>query len=327
MARPTLRELARQLGLSYSTVSLALRGDPRLRAETVRRVQALARTTGYQSDPIVSEGLSRVRRKAFYRETVAWCCDLPRREMGWLHPLFDAAEERGKLLGYRVDFFHFESGDPKALARLSRIWQARGIRGVFLGPFLQRREKLAFPWESFIWVRIGDSLDRPILHRVGRDYESDLAYALERLTRLGYRRPGFLEVTPDKTIFSAPMLHGAWSYYDGKAGHPASPYFTCLPTEPGRLTRWLKQSRPDCLIVPGTLHKFSSTIRACVGNLPLVMLSAGGPEEESLFGFEANYGTIGQMALNFMHHLLLNGEYGIPRHIQTMLVASRATGG
>lgn len=46
-----MREIARALGLSIATVSRALASSPRVKAETVRRVQAKAAELGYQQDP------------------------------------------------------------------------------------------------------------------------------------------------------------------------------------------------------------------------------------------------------------------------------------
>ena len=42
MAAPTLRTLARQLGLSRTTISEALSGSPRVKADTAARVRAAA---------------------------------------------------------------------------------------------------------------------------------------------------------------------------------------------------------------------------------------------------------------------------------------------
>ncbi|MFP4189100.1 MAG: LacI family DNA-binding transcriptional regulator [Halobacteriales archaeon] len=48
--RPTLRTLARELGLSVTTVSRALKDGPEVRPETVARVKAAAEAAGYRPD-------------------------------------------------------------------------------------------------------------------------------------------------------------------------------------------------------------------------------------------------------------------------------------
>ena len=54
MARVTMAELARELGVSKNTVSLALRHDPQISTTTRERVQAAARRAGYTPDPVIA---------------------------------------------------------------------------------------------------------------------------------------------------------------------------------------------------------------------------------------------------------------------------------
>lgn len=322
MARPTLREIARQLDVSYSTVSLALRGDIRLRSETIQRIQTAARDLGYQSDPVVSEGLSRVRRKSFYRETLVWCCDRPKEEFTWASHLFASAEERARALGYAIDYATLDAESPKTLRRLAGIWKARGIRGVILAPFREYRDYLPFPWDDFVWVKIGDSLNRPKLHRVGRDYAVDLDRALEWLRQRGCRRPGFLQFTGTRTFFREPLLKAALSYYYQQKKSPKEPYLECPVTELRRLESWLKTARPDSLILSKLPASLPAKVRKRMDSYPTVLLSPAEAGHGDRLIFEAKYKAMGQLAINFMHHLMASREYGIPPQEQSMLVAS-----
>src|SRR5690606_34133998 len=144
----TLRHIAARLGVSVATVSRALREDPRVRPETARRVLAAVAATGYQPDPVVSAGMAKIRRRDFYRETLAWCGDCPRGEQPWVAPRFRAVEDYGARLGYGVEYYHFERPTPRALARLASIWWARGICGVLLGPLRAGHAELPFPWDG-----------------------------------------------------------------------------------------------------------------------------------------------------------------------------------
>src|SRR5258708_13082311 len=49
-----MAEIAQELGVASSTVSRALRGDPRISAEMRQRVETLAKNAGYQPNPLVS---------------------------------------------------------------------------------------------------------------------------------------------------------------------------------------------------------------------------------------------------------------------------------
>jgi len=59
---PTLRTLARALGLSRTTVSDALRGSPRVKSATVERVRAEAKAAGYERNPLTGAVMSQLRR-------------------------------------------------------------------------------------------------------------------------------------------------------------------------------------------------------------------------------------------------------------------------
>src|ERR1700736_5344251 len=52
--RPTIRDIARQTGFHYSTVSLALRDHPRSPEATKRTIREAAQGLGYQPDAMLS---------------------------------------------------------------------------------------------------------------------------------------------------------------------------------------------------------------------------------------------------------------------------------
>ncbi|MES1168893.1 MAG: LacI family DNA-binding transcriptional regulator, partial [Oleiharenicola lentus] len=62
MSAPTLRTLAKSLGLSRTTISDALRGSPRVKADTVRRVREAAKAAGYEHNPLTGAVMSQLRR-------------------------------------------------------------------------------------------------------------------------------------------------------------------------------------------------------------------------------------------------------------------------
>ena len=62
MSAPTLRTLAKTLGLSRTTISDALRGSPRVNVETVRRVREAAKAAGYEHNPLTGAVMSQLRR-------------------------------------------------------------------------------------------------------------------------------------------------------------------------------------------------------------------------------------------------------------------------
>jgi LacI family transcriptional regulator len=321
MSRPTLRTLAAALGLSPSTISLALRGDPRIRPGTIARARAAAASAGYHADPVVSEGLSRARRREFFRETIAWALDRARGDTPWLAPLFAAAEARAGLLGYRLEFIRL-SREPASLRRAARTWRARGVRGVILGPFAETWEEPGLPWDDFVWLSVGDSVAHPRLHRVGRDYALDIESAIEHLARRGLRRPGFVEERLVHHLFHQPMLRAALHHYHLRGERRAEAFIELesgAPVAPFR--SWLRRLRPDCLLLARPLRLASPDLEAATGDLPRVILSLEEADAHST-GFTPNYGPMGESAVNLLHRLVHHPARGVPRERQSALISS-----
>ena len=59
--RASIRDVARQAGVSHTTASLALRGDPRIPAGTRRRVVLAARQLDYRPHAVVADLMAQLR--------------------------------------------------------------------------------------------------------------------------------------------------------------------------------------------------------------------------------------------------------------------------
>lgn len=319
-----MRELARDLGLSAATVSLALRSDARITPETTARVKALAASRGYHADPVVAEGLSRARRHDFYRETVGWLLDRPQREQPWFEKLFSAAAESGRRLGYEIEYFAVDFSDEAALQRMARICKARGIRGLLLGPLEHAVTDPALPWQDFSWVTIGQSLTSPALHRVGRDYDKDIDCAVAYLRRRGCKRPAFLVDNTMDHLMGLPLLRAALVYYHKQAIKMPEPFYNVeMGARPSAFARWVKQNQPDGLVVGMSFMERADTLHQVIAHLPQVELS---PLGSALLAdqpkFVRDYSSMGHSAIGLLHRLIINEETGVLRNTQTVVVSS-----
>lgn len=317
-----MRTLAGELGVSVATVSLSLKDDARITAAVRERVKALAARRGYHADPVVAEGLSRARRRDFHRDTVAWLLDRRPEEQPWLERLFSAGAERGRVLGYRVEFWPLDVGDPVAVRRATRAWRARGIRGVVAGPFGRTLSDPPLPWDDFSWVAIGHSLISPALHRVGRDYDKDIAHALDRLHARGCRRPGFVDDPAVHHLMKLPLLRAALVYYHERFAEFPEPFCGVDPARPGAFADWYARSRPDSLVLGLGFKGRLPAIHDIVGHLPQVEISPPYENGNSPEGFIPNYAGMGGSAIGMLHRLLTENERGVPPHEQTVVVSS-----
>src|SRR6478736_1534541 len=110
-ARVSLRDVARKAGVSHTTVSLALRNDPRILPQTRRKILRLAETMGYQRNAILGDlmGYLRTLKTHAAQSTLGFLTAWSTRD-GWRqaanHRRFHAGvKARAAELGYKVDEF------------------------------------------------------------------------------------------------------------------------------------------------------------------------------------------------------------------------------
>lgn len=251
---PTIRDLARLCGLSTATVSIALRGSPRVRPETATRVMAAAEAAGYRPDPMVATLMARVRqrRPADGGATLAlvYVGEDHRkiRQYGFFNEILAGAEERAVELGFRTEMFSLLAPGmtPK---RMSSILHSRGVPGVILPPVPGRTEHVELDWEKFASVAVGYSLKNLHLHRVCPDQYQGIQLMIQKLTALGYRRIGlvidlFTDRRVDRKWTAAMYRHNA------DAGTNAVPVFLFEAVLREPFLRWFRRHRPDVVVAP-----------------------------------------------------------------------------
>ncbi len=193
---PTLRQLARSLGLAPATVSDALRGTGRVAASTVRRVRKAAREAGYKANPLTATVLSEVRRRRGhgFRGTIA-VIDLYE-PIHWPHGPFPremiaGARKRAAAMGFSLE--EFTVGTPQlGLARLNTMLPSRGIHGVIVLPSWAAPDLSGLDWSRYAGIYTDYVTTRPALHSVCSDHYGSMMALMELLAERGYRRPGLI---------------------------------------------------------------------------------------------------------------------------------------
>lgn len=196
---PSMAAIAKAANVAKSTVSLALRNDPRVSCEVRERIQRVAEEMGYKNNALVSRLMYELRTagKQTYIGSLAFVnvhrvAEL-RKISGHVNDWLVGAEQQAQRLGYSVD--HFWLNDPELpVERLSRIFYARNVQGViFYGlrdeDCLQGCESI---WSHFPSVTIGFRLRKPALHFVSNDHYFTAVQACEQLMSRGYSRIGLI---------------------------------------------------------------------------------------------------------------------------------------
>lgn len=253
MSNPTLRTLAKMLGLSRTTVSDALRGSPRVRADTIERVKAAAESVGYHRNPLTGTVMSLLRRSSGQEfRGVIGAIEIvpPNRTIHASHyteALMSGINRRAADLGFKVEKFDI-GPQGMTMRRLDTILQARGIKALVLLPAMGFPDFSALDWTRFTAVYTDYFIDQPPLHCVCSDHYRSMVALLQELHRRGYRRPGlFMDVPLDERLQY--RWEGAFmalqSYLPGVETVPP---LRVRETTRGAFMAWFNKNRPDVVI-------------------------------------------------------------------------------
>jgi LacI family transcriptional regulator len=331
--RITTTDIAREIGMHQTTVSLALRGDRRLKPETIARIKAAAEKLGYCPDPMLTALASyrRSRRPSTHHSVIAWVTNWPTRQ-GWrCRPMFtqffDGARERATQLGYRLEEFWLNTGKftPR---RASDILYARGVQGLILAPQPDGITSVELDWKRFSVVTIGRTLRQPVLHMVSNDQFRTVTQLCHTLAQRGYRRIGYaIEKHRDERI----DCHWSAAFDLFQRGLPPEQRTTRYEAahDADTFRAWLLRNRPD--VVFGCEEHTNELLQALRGSVPALPDFAliGITAKDGVFsGMNENAETVGATAVERLTALIHLGEIGIPVvPTRSLLDASWVDGG
>lgn len=316
--RPTIRSLARSLGLSRTSVSEALRNHPRVNAQTRARVQAAATAAGYRVNPLASSILSELRRTrlaAFHGVLAVVSLEEPARPRfpgPYWRDLLQGASDRAAELGFKLERFMVgEQG--VSVHRLDTILLSRGIRGVLIMPAWGRPDFSHLDWKNYTGVYTDYLIDAPALHSVCPDHPRAMMTAMTRLRELGYRRPGLVLQAQESV-----RLQHRWAG-SFLAAVQIDPDFTALPplvvpdvTE-AEFAPWFRKYRPDVVIghraeIVSWMEKLGAEVPAthgfCCLNVSINSTPSAGIDQQPYH--------IGVRGIETVVSQLHRNEYGIP---------------
>lgn len=326
-ARVSLREIATRLGVSHTTVSLALRNDPRIPAATRRTIRAYAAKQGYRVDAIVSSLMARLRtlREKPVQATIGFVTAWPTRNawrtMPNLERFYRGAERRARELGYALDELWLN--EPGMTPdRMTRILRARGIRGLILQSLPAAGGKLRLGWEHFACVTKGLTVAHPPMHRVVSSHYEDMQLVLQELARRRYRRIGLvlseaLSVRVDRAWLAAFLLQ----QNETPPADRVPALITRTAEAEALFDEWYAAHRPEVILfsdqpIPAWSARLKLRVPADVGLVHLDWSREVGP----LAGLDSDPEAVGEAATELLVGQLQANEYGVPRHEKIVAV-------
>lgn len=312
-----MRDVARSLAVDPSTVSLALRGHPRIPPGTREKIRRAAEQLGYRPDPMLG-ALAHYRRASAPAEIVA--------ELAWVNRWslaaryhayreFDGywrgAEAAAREAGYRLERFEIGGG---SLERFARMLRARGIRGLLVPPHHGARND----WEGFdlsglAVVRIGHSVRLPA-HAAACDQTEAGRLGFACIHARGYRRVGF--VTHPGAEFSSRFQAGFLFARENTPGAAVLPTLLLeeadTEADRARLRLWLERHRPDAIFTThGGLRRMLHEVGVRVpGDVALAATSVLDGNADA--GIDQRPEEIGRAAVELLDGLVSRGGAGAP---------------
>lgn len=256
-SRVTIRDIAAVGGMHPSTVSLALRDDPRLPEETRAKIKQLAAKMGYEANPLVSAWLRHVRQPEVAQEGVgmAFMLGMEASELvakeSYYRAFIEGARAEALALGYVVSDILFGRQSPSELLKAIARLRYRGVRGVVIfdpaecvPPEVVRELESNFAVVAMLRCGGGHRF-----HRVSTDIAYNATLALKRLREIGCKRiafpvkPGGVDRVRADTINAFLGQQQLWPETD----------IIPLPKNsveqiPELLLRWVKKHRPDAIL-------------------------------------------------------------------------------
>ncbi|OIQ90075.1 DNA-binding transcriptional regulator GalS [mine drainage metagenome] len=319
--RVTLRDVARVAAVHVSTVSLALRDSPLLRASTRLRVQGIARELGYTRDSNLDalvayrDQLRRMRNPTVIGYITNW--DAPIEQVPHHRGYLAGAVAKAREIGFRIEHFSL-CRDGISPQRLNQILVARGIRAIILSSFYRRIQRLELDWSRFSAVRIESQPEWPSLPTVSVNHLQVIKEIVGRVYALGYRRPGFMLGEDWSSLVDHEWEMGfSWAQRVLPEQCRIPPFFflnmPCGSRRRYRFREWFERYRPDVLLAP---HWAVEERRADFDLKVPRDVAVADPFLEvrhpSYAGMVCNLAAVGANAVTTVAGLFLANQRGIP---------------
>jgi DNA-binding LacI/PurR family transcriptional regulator len=345
--RVTLKDVARSLGVSLATVSLAMRDDPRIPANRRKQVKEAAESMGYSANPAATM-LAHFKRASTVRPVqaaLAWINAWPKpKQLRAWHDFdlyWQGAARAAQKFGYRLE--EFLVNDAISPRRLQEILLARNIRGVLIPPHGNvfngsgaAVDWSAFDWDQFSVVRFGHTIDLRI-HSVTSDQTGNGIMAFNKILERGYRRIAFVGRANLARFFGAGFLWGQsqmpeelrlpmFLFPEHQVFPDHHDHASSDPKLQQRLVSWLKKTKPDAIFhditaLPAMLKKAGYRVPEDIGLASSTVLESG--EQVVDAGLDQNSEEIGRVAVLVVLSQINDNARGMPAITRQVLVQGR----
>ncbi|MEX2382660.1 MAG: LacI family DNA-binding transcriptional regulator [Opitutales bacterium] len=334
MKEPSMQDVAEKSGFHRTTVSRALKDNPRIPAATRFQIQRIAEEMGYRPNPLVSalmtqrsgkKGASAERPVIAY---LSWEDEVTYKTFHVPRGFREGARQCANKMGYHLEIFRLFDGKMSA-RRLGGVLNARGIRAVCVGPLPHERSRLHLPWDGFAAVGIGYTLLHPQLNRVVIHHYHNSFTAMRMLRKAGYRRVGLFL---DKSLSNRSDDGWLGGFLVARERHPSHDYPLLLSEKKLQsyetFARWFERNQPDALLVEDTaVESYLSRMGLSVpGDVGLATLDWN-PKFSHWSGMDQKADAVGAAAIEVIDGNLRRNEFGKPQVYKNIMIEGRWVNG
>lgn len=195
----TIKDIAKAAGVSHTTVSRALRGDPRITRDTTERILHLAKALGYIPNSIAQ---SLNAQRSYTIGLLVTSVSDP-----VVMDFMEGAEEVAQEQGYCI-FLSTSRNDPVRELQVIETFQRRRVDGVVvISSRSSDKARLALERIQVPLVLLNSEESYDTYPAVSVDNVGGAVLAVDHLLQLGHRRIGYIGAT-DRRATNLERLNG-----------------------------------------------------------------------------------------------------------------------
>lgn len=329
--RTTLRDIADHLGISLTTVSLALRNHPKISQRRRDQIRKVAEEMGYHGNPMAAALVhcrrdARLESRPFTAELAwlnHWADPAALRRFKEFDLCWQGAQRAAEKKGFRL--LEFVVDEKMSFARLEQILINRNIQGILIPPHgssaITAPDAASLDWRRFAVVKLGYSVTGLPAHIVAGNHLRCAKLAFSSIRQRGYRRIGYVCHVRTSSRAKAGFLLAQTTIPLGEQ-IPILNLDITKGHDPcaAKLEEWLQDYKPDAIITElaelrGILERLGVRIPDQLGLAATSVLDGNADA-----GIDQHSDEIGRAAVETLIELIYANEMGLPRLCREILV-------
>lgn len=308
------------------TVSLSLRGSPKISAATRDRIQHLANAMGYRPDPEISRLMRHLRSSRTMQGKVGLA-------VVDFYPTADFAENsynlrirqgairRANQLGFTITALHAADCDFN-LKHLLKILRHRGLDGALLLPSVATTKlDSTLDWSQLSVVATSNSILAPRFHSVVPHQFANMMRLIETMHARGHRRicAIFDEFFDERTAHN---FTAAVNWHQHGQRTLVLPGRMTAPEKASLVAHWIEKHQPDMIFAQASdaLRDALPKLSRSRARKAVEIVGLGAAPGSTASYLDERPELVGSGAVELLAGMIYYHETGVPEHPRTTMI-------